>query len=126
MGEISVSERINQSQIYAEVYAVLSVLGADYISKIPQNIFQIIDKKRDKEYELKLNEELPLEEQTLSKEAIALLASIKLDYWCETEQEKQELCNLLRLNDEKQSGAPLSLDSKKAWIDMLKKKATKI
>ena len=118
-------ERISQSQVYAEVYAVLSALGGEYIRKIPQNVLNVIADQRDKQLEKRIDEEKPLEEQNLSQSAIAMLASLKLDYWCETEQEKQELRSLLRLNDEKQSGAPLSLDSKKAWIAMLKNKANR-
>lgn len=115
----------SQGQVYAEVYAVLSALGGDYIRKIPQNVLNIIADKRDKAYEKKINEDVPLEEQNLSKEAIALLASLKLDFWCETEQERQALRALLNLNDEKQSGRSLSTDSKKAWIEMLKNKIKK-
>ena len=51
-------EHINQSQIYAEVYSVLSALGGDYIRKIPQNILNIIADKRDKAYEKKINEDV--------------------------------------------------------------------
>ena len=120
LSEVQMEEDISQSQVYYEVYAVLSALGGDYIRKIPQNVLNIIAEKRDKEYNKKINEDIPLEEQHLSKEAIAMLASLKLDYWCESEQEKQSLRNLLNLNDEKQSGVPLSTDSKKAWIEMLK------
>ena len=113
---------ISQSQVYTEVYAVLTTLGGEYIRKIPQKVLNVIADNRDTQYEKKINEGQLLEEQNLSTEAIAMLASLKLDYWSETEQEKQDLRNLLCLNDEKQSGSPLSLASKKAWIAMIKNK----
>lgn len=113
-------KHIKQSQVYAEVYAVLSVLGGQYIRKIPQNVLDIIANQRDMLREYKIYEDKPLEEQNLSKEALALLAALKLDYWCESEQEKTKLQNLLRLNEEKHSAQPLSQDSKKAWIDAIK------
>lgn len=113
---------ISQRQVYAEVYAVLSALGGKYIHKIPQNILNIIADKRDKDYKIAIDENKPLEEQNLSKETVALLAALKLDYWCETEQEKQKLQNLLHLNEERKLRVPLSVDSKKAWIEMLKNK----
>ena len=78
----------NQSQVYSEVYAVLSALGGEYIRKIPQKVLDVIAEKRDKSYERYINEDIPLEEQNLSKEAIAMLASLKLDCWCETQAEK--------------------------------------
>lgn len=115
-------ERISQSQVYSEVYAVLSALGGQYIRKIPQNVLNAIENGRDKTYEKKINEEIPLEDQNLSQAAIAMLAALKLDYWCESEEEKKVLRDILNLNEEKQSGMPLSTDSKKAWINMLKNK----
>ena len=60
-------ERISQSQVYAEVYAVLSALGGEYIRKIPQNVLNVIADQRDKQLEKKINEEIPLEEQNLSQ-----------------------------------------------------------
>lgn len=115
-------ERISQSQVYAEVYAVLSALGGEYIRKIPQNILNTIAEKRDKQYEKKIDESRPLDEQSLLPETIAMLASLKIDYWCETEEEKQKLQSLLHLNEEKKLEMPLSADSKKTWIEMLKNK----
>ena len=118
-------EHISQSQVYAEIYSVLSTLGGQYIRKLPQNILNAIADGRDEQYERKINADMPLEEQNLSKKAIAMLAALKLDYWCENEEEKKALQDILSLNEEKQSGQPLSTDSKKAWINLLKNK-TKI
>ena len=115
-------KRISQSQVYAEVHAVLSALGGEYLRKTPQNVLNVIAEKRDKQYKINIDENKPLEEQNLSKEAIAMLAALKLDYWCETKEEKKELQDLLKLNEEKQSGKPLSLESKKTQINILKKK----
>lgn len=113
-------KHIKQNQVYAEVYAVLSVLGGQYIRKIPQDVLDTIADQRDMSYECKIDENKPLEEQNLSDGALALLASLKLNYWCETEQEKAELQNLLQLNEERYSAQSLSQSSKKAWIDKIK------
>lgn len=116
------AEYTKQSRVYAEVYAVLSLAGSEFVSKIPQNILDVIAEKRDKDYQKEIDENVPLEEQNLSREAIAMLAALKIDYCCETEKEKQELLGLLKLNDEKESGQPLSKDSKSTWINILKNK----
>lgn len=113
-------KHINQKQIYAEVYAVLSVLGGEYIRKIPQNVLNTIAEQRDKDYSVSIDKEQSLGEQNLSEEAIAILAVLKLDYWCETEEEKNTLQDILNLNEEKYLGKPLSINSKKAWINMIK------
>ncbi len=110
----------NQAQVYAEVYAVLSVLGGEYIRKIPQNVLNIIADQRDKSYCKKIDENVPLEDQNLSKDATALLAVLKLDYWCETEEQKQELLDLLDKNGKIQSGQPLLSDDINTLIKNLR------
>ena len=115
-------KNINMKQIYAEVYTVLSMLGGDYIGKIPRNVLNIIADQRDKDYIVNINDEQPLDEQNLSEEAIALIACLKLDYWCDSDDEKKALQDILDLNEEKYSGKPLSINSKKAWINMIKNK----
>ena len=118
-------KHISQSQVYAEVFAVLSVLDGEYIRKIPRSVLDVIAEQRDKQYKVQIDETMPLEEQNLSDEAIALVAALKLDYWCETEVEKKFLQSILNLNEERQSGRPLSEVSKKMWIEIQKIKARK-
>ena len=107
-------EHMNKSQVYAEVYAALSALGGEYIRKTPQKVLDVIADRRDKQYGQKFDENTPLNEKTLSKEAIAMLASLKLDYWCKTASEKQTLQDLLNLHDKKRSRQPLSKSNKNA------------
>jgi len=90
---------MNQSQVYSEVYAVLSALNNDYLTKIPQKILDKINNERDRNYRFHIDENIPLTEQNLSPEAIAMLAALKLDYWCESKEEKEELKLLLKAND---------------------------
>jgi len=90
---------MNQKQVYSEVYAVLSALNDDYLKKTPQEILDRINDKRDRNYRFRIDENIPLKEQNLSPEAIAMLAALKLDYWCESKEEKEELELLLKAND---------------------------
>lgn len=113
---------ISSPTVYAEVYAVLSALSDEYIRKTPGQILDFIAENRDKNIKIKIIPDVPLEEQSLSAECLAVLAWLKLDYWCDTQEEKEELKALLDLNEEKASGAPLSPESKKNWIELLKKK----
>jgi hypothetical protein len=107
-------------QVYAEVYAVLCVLDGEYLRKLPQNILDLIADKRDKTLNIRIDENLPLEQQNLSNEAVEFLAMLKLDYWCEMPEERKQLQNMLNLNEYKKSQAPLSRDNKKLWIEQLK------
>ena len=90
---------MEQKKVYSEVYAVLCVLNDDYLKKIPQNILKQIYSERDKDYDFYIDENIPLTEQNLSPESIAMLAALKLDYWCNSKEEKEELELLLKAND---------------------------
>jgi hypothetical protein len=111
-------------QVYAEVYAVLSQLNNEYLRKTPQKILDLIADKRDKTFAVTIDENLPLEAQNLSEAALAFLAMLKLDYWCETPEEKEQLQALLDINEYKKSGRVLSEKNKKSWIEQIKKSAT--
>ena len=112
----------NQKLIYTQVYSVLLSLGDDYINKIPKDIFEAIKNNRDENCEFKVNPDVSLNEQDLFDESIALLAYLKLEYWCQTDDEKHELLQLLKLNEEKQTQTSISRESKSFWISKLKNK----
>lgn len=116
---------INNSQVYAEVYAVLSALGDEYLRQTPKQILNFIAENRDKNLVVKIDPDIPLEKQPLSTECTAMIAMLKLDYWCGSKEEKDELQALLNLNEEKHGTAPLSAESKTTWIKMLKNKKIK-
>ena len=89
---------------------VLCALNDEYITKTPQKILDKINSERDRDYLFFIDENIPLTEQNLSSEAIAMLAALKLDYWCKTKEEKEELEQLLKANDK---GVKLSGNLKK-------------
>ncbi len=90
---------MKQAKVYSEVYAVLCALNNEYLEKTPQRILDKINAERDRDYIVYIDEDKPLEKQHLSKEAIAMLAALKLDYWCKTKKEKEELELLLEANE---------------------------
>jgi len=88
------------SYLPSELYAALTMLGDDYISKIPQELWGCICEMRST-HVFVIDGNKPLDEQGLSEDAVAMIALLKLNYWCETEDEKTELLNLLYTNEEK-------------------------
>lgn len=76
---------------YSEVYNVLEMYGSEYINKLPKQLYLIIKEKRNLEYNPKYEIKKPLYMQDISKEALALLTFFFLDYWCESETEKEEI-----------------------------------
>ena len=89
----------NMRKAYSEVDAILELLEIDFVEKIPQRLRDFLKEKKDVNYVVNINPNLPLEEQQLLSETICILALIKLDYWCENENEKQELLNLFNNNE---------------------------
>lgn len=80
-------------EIYGEIYLVLQKMGKEYIDKIPESIYnKIIDNMPEK---IDYN-------QSISKEAIAFIAGLHYKYWTENEEQKQELINIFKANQEKQ------------------------
>lgn len=85
---------------YSEVFEILRLMGKDNVEKIPINILEKIDNLRDKNYEVKINPEIPLEHQKISRKALSIIAWLNLEYLCD-EQEKEVLTDLYKLNDKK-------------------------
>lgn len=85
--------------MYAEIYAILSTFTDDYISRIPAEMLDFIATNRNKKYLPLIDENKTLREQKVSKKTIAFMAMLKLNYWCETEEEKQEFLNVLESNE---------------------------
>jgi hypothetical protein len=112
-----------KEQIYSEVYAILAALGDEYIRKTPIEFLDFISENRDKDYTVKIGENIPMKKQRLSEETIAIIAMLKLDFWCDNDDEKSELQAILEMNEQKANNQPLSMESKKAWIKLLKHKS---
>lgn len=72
-------------QAYSEVYAIINLLSWNLFTKIPQKILENIEKKRDKEHDIEINN---IEEYHLSEQANKLLAVLYKNYFA-TEEEKK-------------------------------------
>ena len=84
---------------YSEVYEILKLVDKEYFDKIPKKFVEFLEREKDNNYIPNINENIPLEEQKLLNDTINILAMIKLDYWCSSEEEKSELLKLLNENE---------------------------
>lgn len=84
---------------YAEVDEILNCIEESYRSRVPKKVRLFFHEERDKEYKVSIDTNKPLENQNLKRQTIVLLAMINLNYWCDSEEEKQELINELKKND---------------------------
>lgn len=85
---------------YAEVDAILNVLEDEYVNKVPEKVRNFFDDEKIKDYEPVIDVDIPLTEQNLKRETMVLLAILNLNYWCESENEKQEFLNELSKNED--------------------------
>ena len=84
---------------YAEVDAILNVLEDEYVNKVPEKVRKFFADEKIKDYEPVIDVNVPLTEQNLKRETMVLLAILNLNYWCESENEKQEFLNELAQNE---------------------------
>ena len=70
---------------YSEVYAILNLMSWNSINKIPEKIWENIDKKRDKEKVVEINN---IKEYQVSEQANKLLAVLYKNYFA-TDEEKE-------------------------------------
>ena len=86
------------AQAYSEVYEILKYIPITYLNKIPKDVVNIFKNKRDKNYKVKINPSIPLEDQKLHRKTLVLLSVLNLDYWCEPE-EREEILNIYWKNE---------------------------
>lgn len=92
---------IKTKEIYSEVYQVLNLLGNEYIDKLPKSLFNMLEEKRDINYEPKYTEDIPLNKQNIKNETLSIIALLHLNYWCENVNEKNELNQMLKNNEDR-------------------------
>lgn len=88
---------------YAEVDKILSFMGFRYIEKVPKKMRDMFKNEKLQGYEPNIDKNVPLEEQKLERKTLAILAMLNLNYWCENEEEKQELIRAYSNNDKKRN-----------------------
>lgn len=90
----------NSSLAYSEVCTILNMLEDEYKERVPKNVMDFFGEERDKEYNPIIDVNIPLEKQNLKRKTIVLLAILNLNYWCDSEEEKQEILDSFAKNEE--------------------------
>ena len=81
----------NSRNVYSEVYSFINIISEEDRNKIPNKLIQMIEEERNKEYTPSYNFNIPIEEQVISDEAIAMIALLHLNYWCKDDEERKIL-----------------------------------
>ena len=102
---------------YAEVDEILANMESIYVEKIPKKIRELFSNNRLEGYTPNINSKIPLDEQNLQKKTYSILAMLNLNYWCENENEKQELIAIYAENDrKKEEELREKYNPEKKWI----------
>ena len=87
---------------YSEVYAIVNLLEDEYKNSVPKKIMDFFDEVRNKEYEANIDIEKSLLEQNIERQTLVMLAILELNYWCDSEEEKEELLKEFAEKEKKQ------------------------
>ena len=92
---------VQTQEIYSEVYSILNLLGESYIKKLPVSLFNMIKEEKRQDYNPKYDSEINLEQQSIKRETLSIIALFHLNYWCNSDEEKNELRTLFKTNEKK-------------------------
>lgn len=92
---------VSTQEIYSEVYSILNLLGSSYITKLPKSLFKMIEEEKSNAYNPQYSENQSLNEQNVKRESLSMIALFHLNYWCNSDEEKEQLKQLLKNNEEK-------------------------
>lgn len=92
---------VDTQEMYSEVYSILNLLGNNYIDKLPKSLFKMIEEEKSSTYNPQYSEDKSLNEQNIKRESLAMIALFHLNYWCNSNEEKEQLKQLFKNNEEK-------------------------
>ena len=88
------------AKAYTEVLEIINHFSEDEYKKIPKEKIDFYEKHKDRKYDFKINPNIDLAEQNISRKVNAILVSLFRDYFA-TAKQKEILKNLLQQNQEK-------------------------
>lgn len=86
---------------YAQVDSFIEMLDDMYINMIPRKLRYFFKQEKDINYNKPVVPDIPIKNQNLTREALALIAFLNLNYWCKDKDEKDRLIEIYKKNDEK-------------------------
>ena len=90
---------IQTRQVYSEIDEFLSLLDEKTRNEIPTKLRELFKREKDENYKKGINTNIPINEQNLKKETLALIALLNLQYWCKDETEKERLKQVYANNE---------------------------
>lgn len=96
---MKVTITIDDIHAYTEVDYIINHMNQRYIDMIPEKLLEFFNSLSDPNFKVNVNPHMPLENQGLERYALEILAILHLKYWCQNEERKQELYELMLSNN---------------------------
>ena len=91
---------VDYNKRLVEVDEILNYLSEEDLMKIPEDIRQLIKENKDKEYTWQYDETKPLKDQNVSRDTIAFLSYLNMEYLL-NEKQKQFMQQMHEMNERK-------------------------
>lgn len=98
---MSVVITLEDIQAYAEVDYIINHMNQKYREKVPPKMLVFFSELKDPNHQVNINPYVPLQNQGLKRYTLEIIALLHLKYWCEDEERKKELYNIMLRNQEK-------------------------
>ena len=101
MQEILTKETNIDKKAYSELYAILQMLGKEYIDKIPEKIYKSIESRKDDTYNPIYNDMEEVLEGRVKRKTVSILALLDYNYFSTSETDRMYMKYILEENESK-------------------------
>ena len=101
MQEVLMKEYNIDKRAYSELYAILQMLGKEYIDKIPEKIYKSIESRKDDTYNPVYNDMEEVLEGRVKRKTVSILALLDYNYFSTSETDRMYMKYILEENESK-------------------------
>ena len=101
MQEVLTKETNIDKRAYSEIYAILQMLGKEYIDKIPKKIYETIENRKDDTYNPVYNDMEEVLEGRVKRKTASILALLDYNYFSTSETDRMYMRYILEENESK-------------------------
>lgn len=101
MQEVLTKEHNIDKRAYSELYAILQMFGKEYIDKIPEKIYKVIENRKDDTYNPIYNDMEEVLEGRVKRKTVSMLALLDYNYFSTTETDRMYMRYILEENENK-------------------------
>ncbi len=101
MQEVLTKEHNIDKRAYSELYAILQMLGKEYIDRIPRKIYKTIESRKDDTYNPVYNDMEEVLEGRVKRKTVSMLALLDYNYFSTSETDRMYMRYILEENENK-------------------------